>query len=240
MLETFDQLFQQGPHIALKFLVAVICGGAIGMERETTGKPAGLRTSILVCLGSTLFTIMSIDMGRALGGDGTRIAAQIISGIGFLGAGVILHSKGGIKGVTTAAMIWVLAALGLMIGAGHLLSAIGVSAAIVVMILLLGRLEDRIHQRLGQSMSFVLSPNAETLRRFLGVIHAHDESIQDLEITDDDRPPVVTFTFVGSNSDRREFLQSLYAVDGVRKTRGRNPQRSAGGEKPGEEGETPL
>ncbi len=217
MLETFDQLLRQGPDIALKFLVAVLCGGAIGMERETTGKPAGLRTSILVCAGSTLFTIMSIDLGLKYGGDGTRIAAQIITGVGFLGAGVILHNKGGIKGVTTAAMIWMLSALGLMIGAGYFLSAIAISVFIVIMILALRRLENYIHRRRGKKMIFVLDSDPDTLRRFLGVLHAHEDSIQGLSVDGNEIPPTAEFTFIGEGSDRLEFLKDIYAIPGVKR-----------------------
>lgn len=217
MLETFDHLLRQGPDIALKFIVAVICGGAIGMERETTGKPAGLRTSILVCAGSTLYTIMSIDMGEKYGGDATRIAAQIITGIGFLGAGVILHGKGGIKGVTTAAMIWVLAALGMMIGAGYFLSAISISAIVVIMILALRRLETYIHHRRGKKMTFNLGGDPEALRRFLGVVHAHEDSIHGFAVSGDEDLSVARLTFIGGGSDRLEFLKDVYAITGIKR-----------------------
>src|SRR6185437_14794231 len=90
---------------------ALLCGGLIGIERQLRGKAAGIRTSILICLGT------SIDAPHV---DPTRVLAQITSGIGFLGGGVILARKGLITGVTSAAVIWVLAALGAMIGLGHL------------------------------------------------------------------------------------------------------------------------
>ena len=124
VFETIDQLIRLGPEFALKFLTAVLCGGAIGMERETTGKPAGLRTSIIVCIGSMLFTIMSTELGKLYGGDGTRIAAQIVTGIGFVGAGVIMRERSGtIRGLTTAAALWCMAAVGLCVGFGlYLLS----------------------------------------------------------------------------------------------------------------------
>src|SRR2546426_12782802 len=82
------------PSIALKLLLAAVLGGVIGLEREIRDKPAGLRTNILICVGSTLFMSISTKVAELLGGDPTRIAAQIISGIGFLGAGVVLHSHG--------------------------------------------------------------------------------------------------------------------------------------------------
>src|SRR2546426_12804774 len=97
------------PSIALKLLLAAVLGGVIGLERELRDKPAGLRTNILICLGSTLFMSISTRVAEVLGGDPTRIAAQIISGIGFLGAGAVLHSHGFVLGLTTAATIWVVA-----------------------------------------------------------------------------------------------------------------------------------
>jgi putative Mg2+ transporter-C (MgtC) family protein len=98
---------------------AVLCGGLIGIERQLRGKAAGIRTSILICLGTALFVSLgaSIPSDRV---DPTRVLAQVVSGIGFLGGGVILARKGLIVGVTSAAVIWVLAALGAMIGLGHL------------------------------------------------------------------------------------------------------------------------
>src|SRR5688500_15836746 len=85
--ESLELLREVGPALGVKFVVAVLCGAAIGLERETSGKPAGLRTNILICLGSTLFTTMSVEISRLYGGDAARLTAQIVSGIGFLGAG---------------------------------------------------------------------------------------------------------------------------------------------------------
>jgi putative Mg2+ transporter-C (MgtC) family protein len=102
---------------------ALLCGGLIGIERQLRGKAAGIRTSILICLGTSLFVELGASI-EATHVDPTRVLAQIASGIGFLGGGVILARKGLITGVTTAAVIWVLAALGGMIGFGHLRAAI--------------------------------------------------------------------------------------------------------------------
>src|SRR2546428_9453192 len=93
------------PSIPIKLLLAALLGGIIGVEREIRDKPAGLRTNILICVGSTLFMSISTKVAQLLGGDPTRIAAQIISGIGFLGAGAVLHFHGIVLGVTTAATI---------------------------------------------------------------------------------------------------------------------------------------
>jgi putative Mg2+ transporter-C (MgtC) family protein len=100
-----------------KLLIAVLIGGIIGAEREYHNKSAGLRTLMLICLGSTLFTMFSMEIGKESSPD--RIAGGIVAGIGFVGAGVIFMGGTGINGVTTAATIWVTAALGMGVGAGH-------------------------------------------------------------------------------------------------------------------------
>src|SRR3712207_3170052 len=98
-----------------KVLVAIFCGGLIGLERELKGKPAGIKTNMLICLGATIYTCISVLISSshsATGhyGDPARVAAQIVSGIGFLGGGSIIQSRGTIQGLTTAATIWVVAA----------------------------------------------------------------------------------------------------------------------------------
>lgn len=129
--------------LLVKLTLATICGGAVGLERELSGKPAGLRTNILICVGAALFMHLSISValvGRAATGqpfgDTTRIAAQIVSGIGFLGAGAILHSRGAVVGLTTAATIWVVAAIGAAVGSGGYVEAVGTT--ILVNVVLVG------------------------------------------------------------------------------------------------------
>ncbi|MEK7950246.1 MgtC/SapB family protein [Luteolibacter soli] len=107
-------------------LAAVISGALIGAERERHEKPAGLRTLMLVCLGSAAFTMISYAFTSTTGDSG-RVAAQIVTGIGFLGAGAILHDRSNISGMTTAATIWATAAVGMAAGAGHLVGALALS-----------------------------------------------------------------------------------------------------------------
>jgi putative Mg2+ transporter-C (MgtC) family protein len=134
--------------LLLKLLLATLLGGAIGFEREIAGKPAGLRTNILICVGAALFTHLSITIaqigftpdGRPYG-DTTRITAQIVSGIGFLGAGAILHAHGAVVGLTTAATIWVVAAVGAAIGAGAYAEGVGTSLLIILVLVGLRPLE---------------------------------------------------------------------------------------------------
>ncbi len=104
----------------VKLLLAVVVGGLIGVEREYRDKSAGFRTMIFICVGATLFTIFSVKLATT-NADPTRIAANIVSGVGFLGAGVILRERGRVSGLTTAATIWLTAALGMAVGGGYYL-----------------------------------------------------------------------------------------------------------------------
>jgi putative Mg2+ transporter-C (MgtC) family protein len=129
--------------LAAKLAIAVLVGGGIGLERELARKPAGLRTNILICLGSALLMDLSMGLAAEHGGDPGRIAAQVVTGIGFLGAGTILHARGTITGLTSAATIWVVAALGLTIGAGLFIEALGATLTVMVVLVGLGWIERR-------------------------------------------------------------------------------------------------
>jgi len=122
-------------------ILAVVFGTAIGLEREVRGKAAGLRTNVLICLGAAVFTIISKRMGVEHNDSLTRIAAQIVTGVGFLGAGAIIRDRAGIYGLTTAATIWLVASIGMACGAGfHGLAVL--SALMAVLVLMgLGQLE---------------------------------------------------------------------------------------------------
>jgi len=134
-----------------KLGLAVVLGGAVGLERELSGKPAGLRTNILICLGATMLMDLSINVGigpnGAHYGDPGRIAAQVVVGIGFLGAGTILQARGAVVGLTTAATIWVVAAIGLILGAGQFLEATGGTLLVLLVLAGLGQVERRILAR---------------------------------------------------------------------------------------------
>jgi putative Mg2+ transporter-C (MgtC) family protein len=119
----------------LRIVAAVIAGACIGFERELYDKPAGLRTNVLICLGAAVFTLLSLRFAESSGlGDRTRIAAQIVTGVGFLGAGVIMQARGRVIGLTTAATIWVVASVGMAFGAGEYLIGT-VSTAVIVGVL---------------------------------------------------------------------------------------------------------
>ena len=126
--------------LMLQLALATVLGGAIGLERELGGKPAGLRTNILICIGSALYTKLSITMAGGTS-DPTRVAAQIVTGVGFIGAGTILHARGAVVGLTSAATIWVVAAIGVALGGGYYLEACGTTLLVIAVLQGLGRVE---------------------------------------------------------------------------------------------------
>jgi len=135
--------------ILVPFLVrcgaAALCGAMIGLEREIRRKPAGFRTNILICVGAAMYMTVGLlvfDDGRRMG-DPTRIAAQVVTGIGFLGAGAIMQSQGRVSGLTTAATIWVVAAIGIIAGAGYPLLAFVATCMVVLTLVVLLKVENR-------------------------------------------------------------------------------------------------
>jgi putative Mg2+ transporter-C (MgtC) family protein len=122
------------PDDVISIILATFLGAAIGLERELSGKSAGLRTNLLICLGATIFTIISKRLVYVTEGSTTRIAAQIVTGVGFLGAGALIQDRRGVHGLTTAATIWLVASIGMACGAGfHDLAAISTLIVIIVL-----------------------------------------------------------------------------------------------------------
>ncbi|MBI1967840.1 MAG: MgtC/SapB family protein [Gemmatimonadetes bacterium] len=136
--------------LMLQLALATVLGGAIGLERELGGKPAGLRTNILICIGSALYTKLSITMASGTA-DPTRVAAQIVTGVGFIGAGTILHARGAVVGLTSAATIWVVAAIGVALGAGYYLEACGTTLLVILVLQGLGRVEVLVERQAATS-----------------------------------------------------------------------------------------
>jgi putative Mg2+ transporter-C (MgtC) family protein len=128
----------------LRIALSVVLGAAIGFERQIRGRPAGLRTIMLISLGATLFTLCSVITGGMRGVDPTRIAAQIVTGVGFLGAGAIIRGNASVTGLTTAAGIFAVAAVGTLVGFGAYFPAIMATAAMLATLMGMGALEERL------------------------------------------------------------------------------------------------
>jgi putative Mg2+ transporter-C (MgtC) family protein len=132
-----------------RLVLATLLGGAIGWERERSRKPAGLRTNVLICVAAALLADLSVSVAAAATGpaDPGRIAAQIVTGVGFLGAGTIIQGQGSVTGLTTAATLWVVAAIGMAVGLGATVEAVGTTILVLVALLPLQRLEARAYKR---------------------------------------------------------------------------------------------
>ncbi|MDX2138763.1 MAG: MgtC/SapB family protein [Chloroflexota bacterium] len=147
------------PEEAIQILAAVLVGGLIGIEREYRNKSAGLRTMVFICLGATIFTMLSSSIGGDAA-DPTRIASNIVTGVGFLGAGVILRNGGRVAGLTTASIIWLVAAIGMGIGyKSYMLTGI-VSAVVLFVLWIIPTLEEKI-ETLHEFRSYTVTTSPE-------------------------------------------------------------------------------
>ena len=171
-LVPYSSSMQLPPDIIEKILVSILIGGAIGVERQYRSKSAGFRTLTLICLGSALFTVFSQLIG--LGSNPDRIASNIATGIGFVGAGVIFKGDFGVNGITTAAMIWVTAALGMGIGAGYEWVSAIACFAILLMLFVFGYLEKYI-DKLNQVRNYRIETDFknETMQGFEKCLEQH-------------------------------------------------------------------
>ena len=163
----------------LALIVATILGGILGFEREIHGRPAGLRTHLLVSLGSAAFMLLSpfvAEMGKGIPTDPGRIAAQIVTGIGFLGAGAIVKEGITVRGLTTAACLWIAAAIGMTAGAGRYMGAVLITAIALFALVLLPRLESRLKTHSYRVLE-VITPLEVDVSAIIKVIKAQDITI---------------------------------------------------------------
>jgi putative Mg2+ transporter-C (MgtC) family protein len=178
-------------HLMGRLILAAILGGAIGLEREVKHKPAGLRTNMFICMGSALFTLLSDRLAAGFGGDHTRIAAQIIPGIGFIGAGSILHSRGSVTGLTTAATLFVVASIGMATGGGLYVAAIFATLIVGIALQALGWFETQ----------FNLKP---LILEYVIIGHEADAILADVNaILDDERKEMQSVRVHRANGDVR-------------------------------------
>ena len=143
--------------VIIRLIIAAFLGAIIGFERERNGQDAGLRTHIILVVGATLTMTISINMAiqyrpLVINGDPARLAAQVVSGIGFLGAGAIIRYGPNIKGLTTAASLWTMAVVGLSVGAGHYLAGVVATAVILISLVLLNVIEKRFIRQVGTAL----------------------------------------------------------------------------------------
>ncbi len=207
-----------------KAVLAIACGGLIGAEREMKRKPAGFRTNILICLGSMLFMWISYQVTTLIGGgpaDPGRIASQVVTGIGFLGAGTIIQSRGRVTGLTSAAMIWVVSAVGMAIGAGF--RTVGMlSTALILMVQFgLGLLERRVFGKcLFLDCQVTLDDNGPRVRRALDralLVTGRSRNAFDFKRVNDHY--VLHLQYCDVHPHHKRFLADVTRINGVREVR---------------------
>jgi len=217
---TFLQLLEFfGPRV----FFSILCGGLIGFERELKNKPAGMKTNMLICLGSTLYTSLSVLLAMSFSGTGHyadpgRLVAQIVSGIGFLGGGCIIQARGTIQGMTTAATIWIVAAIGICIGIGHTDIAIFCSFSVLLVLVATTVFEDRI---LGRSIHFsceiLIDGVVEEVKAIVDhSLKDHDLTLHDWQVVVRGKYQALTVNYVGHHHSHKNFLLNLWNIKGVK------------------------
>jgi len=193
--------------IAIRLLISFAVGTAIGLEREYRSKSAGLRTMIMICLGSTIFTEISIHIG---GGSPDRIAANIVTGVGFLGGGVIFKDGLSITGITTATTIWISAALGMAVGAGEYFIAIVGSGVVLVVLTLMEKIQglvERWHQSRTYKIEFKLSDDCDIfVEKILKDLSLGFKKRRDYK---EDSSSIIIYEVFGSENKLEKFNKAL-------------------------------
>jgi len=199
------------PAAILRLIVAAILGGIIGLERELRHKAAGLRTNMFICFGSAMFTILSDVLAQEHTGDHTRIAAQIIPGIGFLGAGSILHARGSVTGLTTAATLFVVASVGMAAGGGLYLTAAFATGLILISLSLLGKFERKMSLRAMLIAYEVTGRGTEPVLAELNrILESEHQTMQDVRAVTTDGHSRVVFSLEASDKEHKEVEVRLH------------------------------
>ncbi len=198
------------PTTILRLCLAAFLGGIIGLERELKHKPAGLRTNMFICFGSAMFTILSVELAGEFSGDHTRIAAQIIPGIGFIGAGSILHARGSVTGLTTAATLFVVASIGMAVGGGLYLPAVFATLVIFLALEVLAWFETRFHLKPQITAYEVVGASAESM---IGAVNAvldeRRKVMQMVQLGRANGSYRVLFSVEGTTKEQRDIFQRL-------------------------------
>lgn len=213
--------------ILFRLLISFIVGVIIGIERETHKQPAGLRTHILICMGATLIMLLSIFIPQTFqnfqNGDPSRIAAQVVSGIGFLGAGAIMKFGVNVKGLTTAASIWVIAALGLTIGAGMYTGVIWGTAILLFALVLMDVIEKKLFpSKFIKRLYIYTSGNSVSQNDFLPVLQKHKISVRtiDLEHSFDENKLNYFLTIqIAESVNLKEFISDLSSISEINRVK---------------------
>jgi putative Mg2+ transporter-C (MgtC) family protein len=194
-----------------KLLLAALLGGVIGFERELKHRPAGLRTNLFICMGAAMYTLLSDELAIFHVGDHTRIAAQIIPGIGFIGAGTIIHARGDlVTGITSAATLFVVASIGMAVGGGLYLTAVFATGLILLCLVFLAWIEDQLSLKLDVHSYEVTGRGAEEITTEVNhVLESIHSVMQHVEVAPTKEHVRVQFDVEGTRKEQRTVLQGL-------------------------------
>jgi putative Mg2+ transporter-C (MgtC) family protein len=207
MLDIEPMLFEFLP----KMLLAIFCGSLIGLERELKEKPAGMRTYMLICAGAALFTMVGVYFAEQWEGvsDPMRVAAQVVTGVGFLGAGTIIFARGHVKGLTSAAAIWMSAAVGMAIGIGMLVFSVLVTLVIILTLVLLGRIEHNLGLKGKKTYKFRAVIKKEATDQFLDMIKKGSSRLKITEMSTVGQNITVTLKCDLTRTERQKLQWAL-------------------------------
>lgn len=204
--------------VIARLLLSGILSSLIGLERESHGRPAGLRTHILVALGSCLVMIISIyGFSGPASRDPARLAAQVVSGIGFLGAGTILREGVSVKGLTTAASLWVVAGIGLAMGCGFYLLGLVTTVLSVLTLLLLEPFEKKLFSFKTYHLEIKLGEDLRQLSHVTAILGARGRNVKhmELDISDDKKEATLDLIIEAKDQKKEQLLAELTEINGV-------------------------
>ncbi len=194
-----------------RLVLAGILGGLIGLERELNHRPTGLRTNMFICFGAALFTVLSAALA-GVPSDAARIAAQIIPGIGFIGAGSILHTRGLTSGITSAATLFVVASIGMAAGGGLYLTAIFATGVVLLYLFVLGHLEETFNLKILLSSYEVTGPSVDQISNEVNrILEVHHRLMQNVCSGNTGQHVRLQFDVDGCNREQQELLRLLKA-----------------------------
>ncbi len=211
--------------IILRLLIAAILGAAVGFERERHNQPAGLRTHLILVVGSALAMTLSINIAMQFqpdvpNGDPARLAAQVLSGIGFLGAGAILRYGINVRGLTTATSLWSMAVVGLAVGAGYYLVSFAATALLIIALSALDVVEKHfIHSTMIFNLQIITSEHADILPKLREILKRYSMKVQSFSIQKDlaqDTSVLEVVVHAHENSPLEELAQEIHNLPGVR------------------------
>ena len=203
--------------ILLRLLVSVLLGGLVGLERRYHGKTAGFMTNTLICVGSAVFAIMSIYSAKFYGGDPVRIAAQVVAGVGFLGAGSILRDGNKVSGLTTAAGIWVVAAIGVAAGFGNFVLAGAATGVVLVLQFVVRRIMEAFdHMRLYESITIKCEPDWSVVEKINQTVARHKATIIREEVFKDESLFIVKMDINMSSKTFSSTFRELLAMKEIK------------------------